>query len=232
MIKEIELKYRLHDAASLERLKNTALAKNIRAQTTTKAQTNYFFDTPDYALKSNRVTLRLRREDHEYTLCVKGDDPNNPRTSDSISIRLEYEKMIDETNAQKMLALSLSPLEFLALPQNGDPPNQNETRHFLHAQMQKLAQNRSLILVGSFSNLRICVPVTLADTQLTLELDETRFGAHIVHHEVELEMPESVDVERVEHDLKSIFDDANVAYFNSNGKAERFYTLLASGQLR
>lgn len=231
MIKEIELKYRLHDAASLERVKNAALARADKSEIVTRTQTNYFFDTNGHSLKSNRVTLRLRHEGERHTLCIKGDDPNTPKTPDTLSVKLEYERILDHAHAHQLLALTVSPIELLAIDHIHDDKRQNQTRAYLFEQARNLAKARPIILVGSFSNLRSYIPIQMGSTKLTLELDETRFGNNIVHHEVELELPASADLAATERDLLTLFDEAQVQFFSSSGKAERFYNLLTSGQL-
>ena len=58
---------------------------------TRKKLTNVYFDTPDYALRRQRIALRLRRIDRHWVQTMKASFDDAEGKGDGISIRREWE---------------------------------------------------------------------------------------------------------------------------------------------
>ena len=63
----------------------------VDAPYTRKKLTNIYFDTPDYALRRQRIALRLRRIDRHWVQTLKASFDDAEGKGDGISIRREWE---------------------------------------------------------------------------------------------------------------------------------------------
>ncbi len=225
---EIELKYRFNDAATFQRVKEAAMILSQAKDFLLLKQNNYFFDTADFILRTHSLAVRLRQENEHFILCIKGNDPKILNNKKSMSIKIEYEETIPEEIAQQFLEHKCSPLDYLLAQTNANDPKKMRTREFLCTQISFLTHNKPLQMIGSFTNQRTCIPITIANNEFLIEMDETTFKPEVIHYEVELEIPTSHHYQNTEDFLLKLFQKANADFFASNGKAERFYQFLTS----
>ena len=226
MIQEIEIKYRIASQEDFQRLKaifSPAQKKDI----TIFHQTNFFFDTPAFGLKSKSLSIRLREENKSYVIAVKGPSLDRKTATEALSVRLEYEQDQSTHNAEQMLGGMLSPLDLLKSRFPKDTDEKNKTREHLYHKIIEVTRGQSVSIIGSFLNTRTCLPIEIDGHSLWLELDETRFTRDVTHYEIELEIPSSLSPQTAQDFLKSHFDKNKIQYFPANGKAERFYKIIA-----
>lgn len=227
MNQEIELKYRLPNRAALELVRKIAQHDAGNPQTELLIQTNTFFDTPDLRLKANSLSFRLRLENKQAILCIKGSNPKVADKQDNLSVRLEYESKLPAVVAAEILKSEVSPLEYLLTLQDSSS-DMKRTREYLCKEIKRVLQKQELIVVGSFNNERLCIPIEINGVQLKLELDQTQFAPDITHHEVELEIPPTLSLKKAERYLSNLLGAAKVPLTTSKSKSDRFYTLLKS----
>jgi len=222
---EIEIKYRLESAKSLLAVETALGIQSSTQRRQVLRQVNYFFDTKDFLLKKANLALRLRQENEQFILCAKGTATNGPKTPKSAATRFEYEEKISKALAMQMLADKVSPVQKLEEQTDKLDPA-SKTRLFLLGRIGEVAKQKSLRVVGSFTNIRTCLPIRVNGQVLTLELDETTFPGHVIHYEVELELPQDSDHELAERVLCKLFDKAGVKYSPSEGKSDRLFKML------
>jgi uncharacterized protein YjbK len=191
-------------------------------------QNNYFFDTPDFILRSNSLTVRLRHENSHFTLCMKGNDPRVTKSKKNISIRLEYENIIPENIALQLLEQKIAPLDYIFAQPISDNAKKTRTREFLCSQISILTLNKPLQMIGSFTNQRTCIPIFIGAEEFLIEMDKTKFLSEFIHYELELEIPANHHYQKSEEFLLELFKKASAEFFPSNGKTVRFYQFLAS----
>ena len=87
---EIKLACGLHHAAALR--KHVVLEHPVAGTPyARKKLVNIYFDTPDYALRRQRIALRLRRIDRHWVQTLKASFDDAEGKGDGISIRREWE---------------------------------------------------------------------------------------------------------------------------------------------
>ncbi|MDA0713420.1 MAG: CYTH domain-containing protein [bacterium] len=224
---EVEIKYRILERDAFFRVIKEAEKINNLAKSYMLKQKNYFFDTDDSSLRNKSLLVRLRKENDSFLVSLKGNVPKAKQSDTSLSIRLEYEFLIDSDTAAKILKQQIDILTLIGSFHDEDI-NKENTRVHLFKQIRKYSKGKQLELIGYFSNQRTCVPVQIKDHKLILEFDETQFPLDITHYEVELEIPKEFDYHMAEQLLVNLFDKAKADYFDSNGKSTRFHNLLAS----
>ena len=226
MNQEIELKYRLPDRAALERVQKTAQHGAGNPQTELLLQTNTFFDASDLRLKTNSLSFRLRLENKQAILCIKGNNPKVPDKQDNLSVRLEYESKLPAAIAKEILKGEVSPLEYLLTLQDSSS-DMKRTREYLCKEIKRVLQKEELVVVGSFNNERLCIPIEINGIQLKLELDQTQFTPDVTHYEVELEIPPTLSLKKAEKYLSNLLKAAKVPLATSKSKSDRFYGYLS-----
>lgn len=227
--REVELKLRVDDLAALIKV---AIAAGGKVSPTI-TQTNAFYDTPDRALGTRGLVVRVREERTKTTtkwfVTAKGPGQRSGHLTDV----LEEEVEIDDARARQMKSGALDPIT--ALEREGGPASRQNIVLFL----RNTLAGRSCVLIGQFMNERTCVDVELgppdARFHATLELDRTRFpprdGVEQVHHEVEMEIPSGVDTAIASRALDELFARAGVVGRGAPGKARRFFAALRGERL-
>lgn len=190
---EIELKL-LTDEASFEKIE-----QYFTATYEPKNQTNYYFDSSKYLLAGNNITLRIRRENNLFIICMK------VRIKDKgVAIHsLEYNV---EIGYEDFIKISLSP---------------NSIINYLPQEAQKKlftvnSQRCVLNLQGSIQNERKYYNFILG---YQLELDKTTFPDGNLIYEIEIENIKAEDQEQV----FSAFNEYGINYtINIDSKYNRF----------
>lgn len=221
--REVELKLRVKDSAALIKI---AIASGGIPEDTAQ-QTNAFFDTPDRALGARGYVVRLREERTatatRWFVTAKGAGQRTGNLTDV----LEEEVAIDAAAAAAIRAKgdALTHLEV-----------GTDARRSLAGVIRGILHGRPLEPVGQFDNERVRVPVELPldgarSFRAVLELDRTSFPGGLVHHEVEMEVPDDVDPAEAGRALQALFDRAGVVGRSSPGKARRFFAALRGERL-
>jgi uncharacterized protein YjbK len=214
--REVELKYRLADAAALEKVIRAAGGRpgaGVR-------QVDTIFDTPDRDLDRAKLALRLREADGTCVVTAKG--PADVAAG-ALTSRPEEEAAVEPDVARRILAGELSPLAPL---EGGDAG-----RRRLVAALHRAARGKPLAAAGSgFETVRTRVPwpveVGGRSFDAALEVDETRFPCGVVHHEIELEVPEGLAVETARERLTDLLDAAGVPFWTAPPKIQRYFAIL------
>lgn len=223
---EVEIKYRILERDAFFRVIDEAAKINILAKPYMLKQKNYFFDTAESYLRNKSLLVRLRKENDSFLISLKGNISKSKQANSSLSIRLEYEFLIDKDTADKILKQQVDILTLIGSIHDDDV-NKENTRFHLFKEIRKHSKGEELECIGHFSNQRTCVPVQIKEVNLLLEFDETQFPLDIIHYEVELEIPRNFDYHMAEQLLVNLFDKAKADYFDSNGKSTRFHQILA-----
>lgn len=221
--REVELKLRVADLAELMKV---AIASGGSPEPTAH-QTNGFFDTPDRALGSRGLVVRLREERTpgrtRWYVTAKGPG----QRSGSLTDVIEEEVEVDVSAARAMIDGVADPIAAL----DGGSP----ARQALVAALRGALAGRPLTLLGRFQNERTRIAVELSAEAVTfravLELDRTSFPGDQVHHEVEMEVPSQVSPEVASKAFHELFDRAGVVGRVSPGKARRFFAALRGERL-
>lgn len=191
---EVEIKLRLPDAASYE----AVLSALSASRGATHRQENYFFDSPDGALRSRRVVLRVRIYDEtkKGLITIKGKQD----LVGGVGRASEQEVEVDAAAAREYLSAPSRMLAEVPLVQR------------LLASPETGLGVESLTPLGGFRNLR----VEIAWEGHVIELDRTDFDWGTVHElELETETPEIVKpkLEALLAGLGVAFSDAKCSKF-------------------
>ncbi|HZH04248.1 MAG TPA: CYTH domain-containing protein [Myxococcaceae bacterium] len=217
--KEIEFKYRVQGDAALK-----ALAAAAGGKATPAKQFSHFFDTGNQALTRSGYMLRVSgefSEEHNNLWLVTAKGRPGKTSYASLSDRQELEVAVPEHIGRQVLDGTLSPLSLL----EWHPSLDREGRQLLE-EVQSRVKNRPLTHVGAFENDRTRVPLKLSNgKEVKLELDRTRFPGQ-THYEVEVEVPQGVDVNLTNRELQKLFAQAKVSAFPSTSKADRLFEIL------
>jgi uncharacterized protein YjbK len=224
MMREIELKYKLKNLQDYKALLDVLPGEHHREN-----QVNYFFDTPNLKLKTQHIFLRLRKSNELYKFTCKAAPIGIPKTSDTLSIHDEWEEIIDNSEAQKLLDGKLSPIDLLSKTRPDEPQNAKRTRLSLLKRVKQTTQD-ALGLAGFFKNTRIHVPYSIGKYQLDLEFDATDFGNEQIDYELEVELPKGLSPETAQTEISKLFLNQGIKTGPSSGKAERFFDLKTDHQ--
>lgn len=233
MKEEIELKYRLANSDDFSKLLNHF---GLRS-TDRKKQTNHFFDTPLYIIKLNKMILRLRDEQDQFTMTVKDgspymrgsdeghqDDTEVPK--DPLVIRLESEFSVPCETGVDMLSGKLNPFTYFCEQRSRLPADEWETHDHLVQGLKSFLNEKQLFCLGSFTNYRTSTNLEINGTNVLLEMDETRFPNGEVHHEVEVELPQEMDTHLASEYFEAQFRLLDIQHFPDRGKSSRFYDII------
>ncbi len=209
---EIELKYQIAGLADFNRLLTT-LKKRAAGSVDTLEQKNIFFDTRALDLRKHRVSLRLRREDETYYLCVKKSGSDN--TLDTLSVREEFETQISAHSADLIRTQQISPLETLA--QLGDSNLDIILENFL---------TTDLYIIGSFVNTRTRIPIIFDTHKILIELDKTTYPDKSVIFEMEIELNSEQDARAVQPIIEDMLRSLGLVANSSVPKSDRLYRIL------
>lgn len=223
MKKEIELKYLLSKKEDLLRLK-AALGPYMKESSKLLVQENYYFDTPQLALKKDGISLRLRKENQDFWLSAK-QSLGKKKQKNNLSIRLEFEGIIDFEAGELIKDQFLSPLEaFRLMPAEGEG---EATKKLLLGHMKK-ALKEGLQMVGSFINHRVAVPIEILGHKIILELDHSFYPQNIEIFEVEIEFSSAQEAELLRPLIEELFDQVPIKTHKSISKSSRLYKILFS----
>lgn len=226
MNQEIEIKFRVESEEMLIALEDYARQMFPYASLKQVHQTNYFFDTPDLFVRKQGIGVRLRKEDARYFLTLKGPNAAKKKSAaTTVTQRLEFEAEINESLAIALLSGESDPIFVTEHLENLDPRMKN-TRDHLLALIKKLCETRVLSLIGSFTNLRKILPVTLEGRSMKLEFDRTQFNTSAMQFEVELEIPGMDMFRAAENFLVDLFLKCGQLPAYEKSKSERFYSSL------
>lgn len=213
MKQEIELKYQISCLADFKRLLAT-LRKQTQGPINTLLQKNIFFDTPALELRKHLISLRLRRENKVYYLCVKQSGFESGL--DQLSVRLEYESKISQKIADLVLTQQISPLEVFS---------KLESTNNLSAQLKKLAPS-GVHIIGYFLNTRTIVPVILNNKKVIIELDQTTYPDKSVVFEMEIEFKSQEEAWLIRPLIENILKELGIITTSSTPKSDRLYRIL------
>jgi len=229
---ERELKFKIPDAESFQRLLQTAAGEKEPPST---VQRNHIFDTPERDLFRSGYRLRLREEDGRWLLTAKGPKIRDDSSSESKieHAHPEVESLLSAEAARTLVEGIGSPLEALAKAAGLDGAD----RAWAVA-LAKRFEQAPIGHLGMFQNERFRVPWQILNPSTgesihcTLELDRTRFPGGRLDHELEVEVPAGVEAGILEHEIRRWLEDAGVMPEPSSGKAKRFFKALDEQALR
>lgn len=196
---ETELKLLLPDEAAWERVR-AALGPGRVVR-----QVNHFFDRADGALRAARIGVRLRAEDEDRFLTLKGDAlPSGPdRASgdgrsgrgpdEALSRRIELETGLPEETFDAAIrdGLDLGPWLARFRGEAGAEPLPPALAGFL-ALLESTCRGRRLQRYAGFCNLRLIEGLALHDEQglipVEVALDRTELPGDRIDHEIEVEL--------------------------------------------
>jgi len=211
MAREVELKFQLPDERAADALAEAAGGDRLG----TVVQLNHVFDTPSRALRAHGLTLRLRDQEGDWKVTLKGPAARLGAAMD----REELEAPTDARRAEAMLAGGESPLE--ALGAGG--------RSIALLEEARALAGSGVRPLGSFRNRRTRVRTSVPGYgAAVLEIDRTELPGGRVDHEVELEidLPPGREARRVaaraETWLRRLLRDVGVEPLPGSGKTGRF----------
>lgn len=221
MKKEIELKYRLATKTDFDHFLQFACLLSSKASRLLK-QANFYFDTPGLNLKKNGLSLRLRQQDQHYFMCAK--QSLGSKNSANLSVRLEYEALINNNIAELLKQELLSPIDVFNVLSTQSISDE-ETKKSLYKSMSDKAKT-GLQLIGSFSNLRTVVEINIGPEMMILEFDHSFYPQNIEIFEVEVEFACEKEVSIIRPLLEGLFRQAQVKTYRSSSKSSRLYKIL------
>lgn len=223
MKKEIEVKYQLSSKSDMEWLSHFlepyALAKKKHY-----AQENFYFDTPALSLRHKGISLRLRKQNDQILLCAKQSLSQKKAKKEHLSVRLEYEALIDPHVAELMTQEFVSPIEvFATLPAHTE--DEVLTKKTLYRRMKKTAKT-GLQIIGSFINSRTILPILILDEKIDVEFDHAQYPKGVEIFEIEVEFKSEQQANTISPALESIFKTAQIKTKQSCSKSSRLYKLI------
>lgn len=185
---ETELKLGLNGEEAWQRLRTRLGPGRV------VSQANHFLDRPEGSFRRARIGIRLRAQNGDRTLTVKGD---SAPSETALTRRIELESAVDGAAFDRALREGLDLVPWIEgwRDRVGAEP---EIRDFL-GRVEGLAADAPLHCFGFFENRRESWPLTL-DTrsgpiQLELELDRTEFPGGRVDFELEVELEVELEAE-------------------------------------
>lgn len=221
MKKEIELKYCFSTKDDFLLFKRFLERYRIDKKNVLM-QENFYFDSPELDLRRNGISLRLRKQNHEFFLSAK--QSTKKRSEKFLSVRLEYESCLDKRIAALICEENLSPIEaFAFLPASS--PDENLTKKTLYRRMKKSIKT-GLQIIGTFKNTRTTVPILLLGEQLVLELDHSLYPKNIEIYETEIEFSSVKEALSLRPAVESLFRAAGIRTHKSCSKSSRLFKIL------
>lgn len=221
MKKEIELKYCLAAKTDFDHFLQFACSLSLKKSRSLK-QVNFYFDTPGLNLKKNGLSLRLRQQDQCYFLCAKQSFAD--KNTANLSVRLEYEAVINNNIAELLKNELLSPIDVFGFL-NTQSVNDEKTKKTIYGNMIDKAKT-GLQLIGSFSNMRTMVEITIGQEVLILEFDHSFYPQNIEIFEIEVEFSSEKQAARAKPLLEALFRQAGIKTYRSSSKSSRLYKIL------
>jgi uncharacterized protein YjbK len=226
MIQEIEIKFLVQSQKDLDALEKRASEMFAGKKVKEVLQTNFFFDTTDFAARKKGIGIRLRKQDDHYFMTLKGPglgkkEPNGQK----LTSRLEFEAEVTQVEAKKLLEGKQSAIAVVEALVIGEE-RMRKTRDHLVALAKLACAQEKLAFIGSFNNRRRILPIEIARHPMKLEFDQTLFLGNVIHFEVELEIPSMDLFEPAEAFLVHLFHECGQTPGYQKSKSERFYSFL------
>lgn len=222
---EVELKLRVDDLAALMRIVVAAKARPAF----TAVQHNRYFDTARRGLDKSKHVLRLRVETSPdtTTVFVTAKGASKKSADGTLSHVPEEEIVISGNERDGVLARPALALELL-----DNDADATDARRALVQTMRDAIGDEELVFVGEFINERTRINVDFPEGfGGVLELDRVVFPGNQIHHEVEFEVPASVDALVAKKAFEALFKRADVVGRQAPGKAKRFFAALRGEKL-
>ena len=187
-------------------------------------QTNHFFDSASHCLHTHHLAVRLREEDGQHILTIKGGQPSNADADSVLTDRVEEEVTLSKETALALLSGKLSPVQVIM--QQFDSKSQSIVQL-----VNAACGDEKLTPIGSFHNIRIHLPPVVlqtggSDEAIVFELDTSTFPDGRTDHEFEIEISEHSNAAAIEDALLGLFKKAGIEWHTAPSKAERFYAAL------
>jgi uncharacterized protein YjbK len=219
MKKEIELKYCLKSKSDFE-LFGHLIESYVSGKKSIYQQENFYFDTPNLNLKRNGISLRLRKQNEEYRLSAKKSLDKKKH----LSVRLEYENVVETSIAQLIRCGFLSPIDaFSFLPSKTREDFITKKSMIKH---MKKAAKLGLQIIGSFLNERTCIPIKLLGQNLSVEFDYSIYPKSIEVYEIEIEFESEKQAILCRPAIESLFRSARIKTHQSGSKSSKLYKIL------
>ncbi|MGH0035035.1 MAG: CYTH domain-containing protein [Myxococcota bacterium] len=220
---ERELKLGIPDERALH-----ALIERVGGRVDLPAvQENHFFDSPGFVLRDRRLGLRIRHEQGEFTLTLKG--PSRSEGAGPLTVRAELEIALDAARAHAALEGALPITALLDLL---EPLAIRTRQEALLESVRSAGREAPLHPIGSFRNTRTRVHTALdadgASVPVVLEFDRTEFAPGDVRCEVELELDDAMPQEALQHALERSFREVGVEPQPTSSKLGYFLERLSS----
>ena len=223
--REIEFKFAVPGIQAFKQLiRHLELPESILTEGVT--QINHFFDSQALCLHNKHYVIRLREEKQKNILTIKGEQALQQQVNSVLSNRVEEEIVIPKQAAEDLLHSRISPQQVIS-------EHFNDKSASILAMINTACNDQDLVHIGDFSNVRIHLPpVMLPDAttkdKLEFELDTSTFPNGSIEYELEIEIAEQNDAERIEAALVELLQQAGIEWHTAPSKAERFFAAIAS----
>ena len=157
-----------------------------------KHQTNYFFDTDDWALSRSGWALRLRTTENTATVTVKG---RAVKDDDQLTVRPEIEISIPLEQAEEFLKEGLTPGR---LPMG------------IIAPLKSLGPDGRLSMKLQFATDRHVIDFADNDIRFSIDLDRIMYSDGTADYELEAELDNRAFFDSILADIKGIFERLNI----------------------
>lgn len=216
---EVEFKFAVRDESAFEAL-TAQLGLPAQLLDNTILQINHFFDTPQLALRSSRLAIRLREQSGAFYLTIKGGKSEHSHDR-VLSSRIEEERLLDRHTAQTMLDGSIPVFDVIT-------EQFSDRAHELVDLIGQISAGQPLTYIGKFENRRIKLPpvrVPRSDIQdlVVFELDAMSFPGQARQYEIEVEVPTTEGAGLIHGALVALLSAAGIDWSAAPSKAERFF---------
>jgi CYTH domain len=223
---EVELKLRVQSASELMKIAHAAGG----AIADTALQENIFFDTRDNDLARVRSVLRVRTESFANSpskafITLKGASQKSK--DGTLTTVPEEECSIEPALVGRICRGDADPLWWLL-----HDADRTQTRPAVVQRAREAVGDKVLLPSGGFVNERTRVAIDFPESfSAVLELDRVFFPGAQVHHEVEMEIPSTVDAVMAQRAFEALFVRAGVVGVPALGKARRFFLAMQGQKL-
>ena len=221
--REIEFKFGVQSKQAFYQLvEHLKLRESVLSEGVT--QVNHFFDSRELCLHNKHYVIRLREQEDNNILTVKGEHALKQKGNSILSNRVEEEVALPRSAAEDLLHGVIT-------------PQQTIRNYFKHksADIVKMINaaciDQDLVHIGEFSNVRIhlppvTLPVANISEKLEFELDSSTFPDGSIEHEIEIEIQEEADTAAIEAALVELLQQAGIEWHPAPSKAKRFFATL------
>ena len=222
---EIEFKFSVKDSSAFTKLVDYLdLPRSVLDNPID--QTNHFFDSPASCLQGQQLALRIRQEDGSNILTIKGDKHAVSDSSEVLTERIEEESALSAETAHALIESSM-PVEEI-IEQQFRPRASQLVDTILSA-----CRGQRMGYLGKFRNQRIQLPPVALDiadyeTSIEFELDTSYFPDGSIDYEIEVEITEDSDSEKISEYLIELLKNAGIEWGTAPSKAVRFFKAISS----